>query len=169
MLLGTEVAYCVQNYEVLSRPKQHSAIDGCRLGLLAMILAVQRFREGAPRVTHEFFAGRLGLTSGEVRRILQPLAKKHLLLEDRDDEGGWLLARDPHEVRIADIFGCFGQSYEDIHATLPAETAASLDVLFERLDQLTKRQLGDLVVVDLLPLPAPPAAEPEAADEASNA
>lgn len=161
VLLGTEVAYCVQNYEVLSRPKQHAAIDGCRLGLLAMILAVQRFREGAPRVTHELFASRLGLTSGEVRRILQPLARKHLLLEDNDDEGGWLLARDPHEVRIAEIFACFSQSYDDIHATLPAETAASLEALFERLDHLTKRQLGDLVVVDLLPLPAPPAAEDE--------
>lgn len=165
VLLGCEIAYCVQNFEVLSRPKQHSALDGCRLGLLAMILSVERFRAGTPRVTHEFFAGRLGLTSGEVRRVLEPLAKKGYLIEDSDDDGGWLLAKDPHEVSVGDIFGCYDQTYDDIHEALPAETAASLDVLFDRLDEQTKRQVGQLMVVDLLPVCRPAAPAPLTAEE----
>lgn len=174
-LLGTEIAYCVQNFEVLSRPKQHSALDGHRLGLLAMILAVERFRCGTPRVTHEFFAGRLGLTSGEVRRVLEPLAKKGYLLEDSDDDGGWLLAKDPHEVPVRDIFACYDQAYDDIHGGLPDETAASLEVLFDRLEAQTQRQLGSLMVVDLLPAPRPapadgtPAAPTEAEREEAKA
>lgn len=158
VLLGTEVAYCMQNSEVLARPKQHTALDGCRLGLLAMILAVERFRGGTPRVTHEFFASRLGLTSGEVRRVLEPLAKQGYLLEDSDDEGGWLLAKDPHEVPVRDIFDCYGQSYDDIHAELPGETAAAIEVLFDRLDAQTRSQLGSLMLVDLLPVFRPPPA-----------
>ncbi len=169
VLLGTEIAYCVQNFEVLSRPKQHSALDGCRLGLLAMILAVERFRCGTPRVTHEFFAGRLGLTSGEVRRVLEPLAKKGYLIEDSDDDGGWLLARDPHEIPVADIFTCYDQSYDDIHKALPHETAASLDVLFDKIDEQTKRQVGPLMVVDLLPAVRPPGCLPGGEGAAAGA
>lgn len=167
VLLGTEVAYCMQNSEVLARPKQHSALDGCRLGLLAMILSVERFRGGTPRVTHEFFAGRLGLTSGEVRRVLEPLAKKGYLIEDSDDDGGWLLAKDPHEIPVRDVFSCYDETYEDIYGGLPEETAVSLDVLFDRLDAQTRRQLGALMVVDLLPARRPPPPAAEAAEGAA--
>jgi membrane protein len=168
VLLGTEIAYSAQNFEVLSRPNPHSALDGCRLGLLAMILAVEKFRAGSPRVTHEYFAGRLGLTSGELRRVLQPLAKKGFLLEDSDDEGGWLLAADPHAIRVKEIFTCFDQSYEDVHAGLPPETAASLEQLFGKLDAQRKRQLGELTVVDLLPVARPAAVDESQAEEAEE-
>lgn len=169
VLLGTEISYSAQNFEVLARPDPHSALDGGRLGLLAMILAVEKFRAGAPRVTHEYFAGRLGLTSGELRRVLQPLAGKGFLLEDSTDHGGWLLAADPHDIRVAEILACFDQSYEDVHAGLPAETAASLDELFGRIDAQKTRLLGEVTVVDLLPAARPrPVAEDAAADEAEE-
>ena len=167
VLLGTEISYSAQNFDVLERPDPHTALDGGRLGLLAMILAVEKFRAGSPRVSHEYFAGRLGLTTGELKRVLLPLAKKRFLVEDGDDEGGWLLSADPHDIRLTEIFSCFDQGYEDVHASLPPETAASLDLLFGEMAAQRKRQLGDLTVVDLLPV-ARPAADADGEDEAEK-
>lgn len=151
VLLGIEVAYCVQNFEMLSQPTRHTSVEGGRLGLLAMIMVVERFRAGSPRVPHESLAARLGLPSNELRRVLEPLAQRGFLLEDSDDDGGWLLAGDPYEIRVAEILGAYEPPLGEAFETLPEETAASVRLMFDKLTERKNAQLGELVVVDLLP------------------
>lgn len=151
VLLGTEVAYCVQNFEMLSQPRQRTSVEGSRLGLVAMVLVVDRFRSGSPRVAHEWLAARLGLPSIELRRVLEPLAQRGFLLEDSDDDGGWLLAGDPYEIRVAEVLGAYESPLGEAYESLPEETASSVRLLLDKLTQQKNAQLGELVVVDLLP------------------
>ena len=160
VLLGTEVAYCVQNFEMLSQQRQHSALEGSRLGLLAMVMVVDRFRAGSPRVPHEWLASKLALPSAELRRVLEPLAGRGFLLEDADDDGGWLLAGDPHEIRVAEIVAAYDQPFDEAFEALPEEAALSLQALFARLTAIGQGQMGDLVVVDLLPCQRPKVERP---------
>ncbi len=151
VLLGTEAAYCAQNFELLSQSRENAELAGHHLGIATMLLVVDRFRNGMPRVPHEYLAAKLGLASSDLRRVLDPLVRQGFLEESKAEAGGWLLARDPHEMKVEKILGAYDHSFDHALDSLPQETATTVELLFERLRQQREAQLGDLVLIDLLP------------------
>jgi membrane protein len=167
VLLGTQVAYSVQHFELLSRQRDHLGLSSDWLGLFTMVLMVDRFKRGQPMVPHQWLTTQLGLPTIEVRRVVEPLIALGILREDDGDDGGWLLARDPHEVRVAEILEAYDEPFPEGIGRLPARAAAALSELRDRLHREQRRMLAGVCLSDLVPRepvpepgPLPTATEP---------
>ena len=71
VLAGTELAYCVQNFDYMSRRGVSvGVVEGSWLGLAAMVLVTERFHRGTPITSRELLAQKLDLDAGELHGTL---------------------------------------------------------------------------------------------------
>lgn len=151
VLLGTEVTYCTQHGAALRRERRRAgASEGSWLGLVALVVIAERFRAGEPITPHEELADRLRLPTAELFVVLEPLLEGGLLREIGGDAEGFLLARDPHQLRLAEVFELYERLHWEVLEALSGELVAGLEKLRARLADVRERQTEHTVLADLL-------------------
>lgn len=151
VLLGSEVAYAIQHFRLLSQERYHAApLEGSWLGLAALIVIADRFRHGQPITPHDLLAERMRMQPEALRRVIEPLLAEKILRETEGQEAGYLLSCDPHDLTVARIFALYDGLQEEILSTLASELAVDLDKLRHRLSAercrvTAKKTLAELV------------------------
>ena len=151
VLLGTEVAYCVQNFELLVHPRRPAAAaEGSWLGLAALVVVTDRFRRSRPITPQELLAERLRLSTADLRQVLEPLLAAGFLVETRGDDEGYVLACDPYQLELETVF----ERYEDLHAevleTLPKDLGKRLETLRAGLRDARRRKTKKPTLAELM-------------------
>lgn len=136
ILLGSEAAYCMQNFSYLVHKKRPAApAEGSWLALLAMALLTDRFRHGHPVTPHEFLADMLQVDNVPLRQALEPLLESQLLGVIEGDDSGYMLGRDPHEIQVSEIFDQYEPIQQHLLSRLPEHLVPSLQELRQRLER----------------------------------
>ncbi|EEG09555.1 SUF system Fe-S cluster assembly regulator [Pseudogulbenkiania ferrooxidans] len=105
-------------------------------------------------------AGAVGVALPTASKILKTLARKALLHSLRGAHGGYLLARPPREISIAQVIdaleGPFGVTECSVAAGLcPQENACALRRHWQRIDRALRQTLDGLTLEDMTqPVPA---------------
>ncbi len=172
VLLGSEVAYCLQNYEFMSRDRRAAGpAEGSWIALAALAFVTHRFRHGDPITPHEMLAESLQLDTNELHKVLGPLLEEGILKEAGGDPEGYLLGEDPHDLRIARVFALYEGLQWQLLAPLPDRLAEGLEHLRAELRAERNRVLCDAVVAELaavVPETEEEAAVPPAVAEATT-
>lgn len=171
VLFGAEVAYAMQHLpelELYDRRGDRLEADIARkvngqvaTRLMAAIAA--GWREGRPR-THDQLARRFGLPPEAADRLLDRLRDAHLVLEVAvGDDTGYLPARPPAEITLADVFAPFRDG-DVIREAARAASDDPLDRTLDDLDMARQARLTGIALADVVPtepdpvLDAPPPA-----------
>lgn len=151
VLLGTEVAYCTQNYTYMaSRRRNTGVLEGSWLGLATLVLVLERFRAKQPITPHELLAERLSLSVADLRRAIEPLVRAELLRENLGEEDGYLLSCDPYQVTLAEVFDHYETHQWRLLDSLPDVSAQQLEDLRGRLADHRSRVVADVKLSELL-------------------
>ena len=151
ILLGSEVAYCIQHYPVLLRERRRGAVpEGSWLALVGLVVLTERFRKGDPITSHELLADRLKLPTPEVLDVLRPLVEAGFVKETGGDEDGFLLACDPYQIRLTEIFELYERDHWDVLEPLSESSVEQLEKLRVRFTESREKSAGERVVADLL-------------------
>lgn len=155
VLLGSEIAYCLQHYSALLRERRHAAApEGSWLGLVAMAVMSERLSQGEPITPHEYLADRLKLPATELLEVLKPLTAAGLVRETGGDEEGFLLACDPHRLRLTEVFELYERDHWEVLEPLADHVVAGLEKLRARLAEARHQGAGDTVLADLVDTPS---------------
>ncbi len=151
VLLGSEVAYSLQNAEYMSSQRHPAApLEGSWVALAALIFATQRFRAGNPVTPHELLAERLQLSANEVGDILAPLLQAGLLCESSGDTDGYLLACDPYQLDISTVFDLYELNHRDLLQPPPDDPTDGLEDLRSQIVTERTRQSQGVMLIDLI-------------------
>ncbi|MEO1367508.1 MAG: YihY/virulence factor BrkB family protein [Acidobacteriota bacterium] len=165
ILVGTEIAYCAQHFETMSRPRRAVAsAEGSWLALAALTLILDRFRRREPVTPHELLSARLALPTDQLRATLEPLVDAAVLREDPAGITGYLLSCDPYQTPVSDVFELYEAEQWSVVDDVPPRGHAALDRLRGRLVEARKGAVGPLLLTDLLADEAPTAGNPDPAD-----
>jgi membrane protein len=157
VLLGCEIAYVSQHFTGLTRSTQLDLrFRGPWIGLAVAIELARGLRTGRPITTDEELATRLQVRGDAIRDALEPLEKARIVQRGRDDEDqeGFLLCRDPHQVTVREVLRTFDPAVERLLAGLESGAGSSLRELDREIRARRDDQLGDRTLVDLLAEPA---------------
>ncbi len=155
ILLGSEVAYCIQHSAVMLRDRRHAATpEGSWLGIVALVVLTERFRRGEPITPRELLADQLRLPTAELAGVLEPLLAGDLIRETADTEG-FLLAGDPYQLRLAEVFELYERPHWDLLEGLSGGVAVPLEELRARLADARDQRAGEATLADLLDAPEP--------------
>jgi membrane protein len=163
ILLGSEAAYTAQHFGVLARGlHRNPPVQASWVGLAALALIARRFAQGEPILTREALADRMSLPMPELERILHPLLSRNLLRAI--DDGGYLLACDPHSLPVERVFHAYDHRARRGVELVGGEITARLEELIGevsscRADRLASLTLADLVLDRPAEPPGPPADE----------
>lgn len=161
VLLGSEVAYALQHYRLLTAPRLPvTPFDGSWIGLAALAVIADGFRHGEPITGHERLAERLQMPSVGLRSSLQPLLEAGVLRETGGDDEGYLLAADPYELRVDTVFDLYEQRHRAMLEPLPRSIAATLDELRTVLAASRSQRTGGLTLADVVRESRLPALDP---------
>lgn len=157
VLLGSEAAYTAQHFALLSRGLHtHPPVAASWVGLAALAFLSRNGREPgtAPPPSAEELASHLSLPARDLQRTLHPLLTRGLLRETAG--GGYLLGRDPGELRVEEIFDAYEHRARRSVEHIGADLRASLDRWVALLAAARAQRLGDLTLVELLEEPPMP-------------
>lgn len=113
VLIGSEIAYTAQHFRSLSHRIDHRAPpESSWVGLAALAVITRRFAAGEPIVGREALAAELRFAPPELDRAVHPLLAEGLLREAGGEEEGYLLARDPHRLPLAEIFALYERRFQ---------------------------------------------------------
>lgn len=150
VLLGTEVAYWMQNYPVLLQERRRaSAPEGSWLGVVALVYLTERFKRRDPITPHEVLADRLNLPAADLTGVMAPLVAGGLVRETTGEEEGFLLACDPYEVRLTEVLELYEEEHWKVLSALPEEVALRLQKLRVRFTESRDRQARNVVLAEL--------------------
>ncbi|MEM8995351.1 MAG: YihY/virulence factor BrkB family protein [Acidobacteriota bacterium] len=165
ILVGTEIAYCGQHFEAMSRPRRAIAsAEGSWLALAALTLVLDRFRRREPVTPHELLSTRLALPTDQLRATLAPLVTAALLKEDPAGINGYMLSCDPYRTPVSDVFELYDAEQWSVVDDAPPRGHAALDGLRGRLVEARKEAVGPLLLTDLLADEPPADGAPDPAD-----
>lgn len=160
VLFGLEVVRMIhyRDYENrLHLPATPAAVGRDELGLALMIVICRRFRHGDPPPDALLLAEETGASPHQVKELLRGLAESGYLAATAGNEPGWLPARDPAAMPVAEILGALRR-----HDTLTS--AASSPAVAAAAAVILRGQLGACASLDgvtLHDLAADDAAAPE--------
>ena len=96
-------------------------------------------------------AERLGLARRGMEPLLQTLSRAELLESVRGPRGGYRLGRPARDIRIADVLQVgLGNAEDAPDGPGGRLQAAVIDPLWAKLDELLRRQVGDMTLDVLL-------------------
>jgi membrane protein len=160
ILFGGEAAYTAQHFSLLARGlHRHPPVQASWVGLAALALIARRFNRGESDLSREALADRMSLSTGEVERILRPLAAVGFL-KVRGDHG-YALAANPEGIRVEEVLAAYDHRASRGAALVGGEIAERLEELIGRLGEGRRAALDGMTVGDLLAsrdggLPEPP-------------
>jgi membrane protein len=152
VLLGAEVAHSVQNLHSLEgldwRSGDRSGPDPVngRTAARVVVAIVRRWRTEGRATERSDLMSRLGLDEGAIERLLHRLRARGLLLEIDGDTTGYLPARAPADVTLADVLDCFRGG--DV-ALRDGPTTERLDAVLDDIDEAL-RSKGASVTLEQL-------------------
>lgn len=150
VLLGSEVAYCLQNFRYLSSPRSYlGKVDGSWIALAALAFLTYRFRQGKAITPLETLGESLQIELPHLRRVLAPSVESGILRELSGDGEGYLLAKDPHEIEIGSVLELHADQDDDLLASLPQELAERLTHFRQRLLSVRRTSAGTLTLAEL--------------------
>ena len=151
VLAGSELAYCMQNFRFMSRPRRETAtVEGGWIGIAAMVLIMDRFRRHCPFTPGEYLAERLNISTVELNKMLQPLLQAEYLQEHGPDAGGYLMSCDPYRVPLVELFEAYESQQWSILSRLPEDASVHLTELRARLVEARKTSLEGLTLAQLM-------------------
>lgn len=163
VLLGSELTYCLQHFELLLTQRLPAAqIEGRWLALAALLVVTDRTHNGRPITSHERLAERLRITPAELCQAVLPLIEHRLLAEVKGETDGYMLACDPYEVQVNEVFELYERTQLDVLEPLSENLRGSLAGLRAKLTAGRQRSAGEQTVAGLLrmePKEAPPVEE----------
>ncbi|NJL29704.1 MAG: YihY family inner membrane protein, partial [Thermoanaerobaculia bacterium] len=127
VLLGSEIAYCLQHFELLlSRRLAGAQLEGRWLGLAALLVVTSRARRGQPVTPHERLAERLRLSPTDLRQALHPMVEHRLLSESSGETEGYMLSCDPYALRVDDVLELYEKVQLEVLEPLSADISRNL-------------------------------------------
>lgn len=151
VLLGSEVTYAVQHHTALTKERRRAAApEGSWLALVALVVLADRLRDGEPITPHEHLADRLNLAPAELLGVLQPLLAGGLIRETGGDQEGFLLACDPHRLRLTEVLELYERDHWEVLELLDEDLVPGLEKLRAALADVRDKRAGKQVLADLL-------------------
>jgi membrane protein len=157
ILLGAEVAHTVQNLQHLERLDRRGRlspeneifekVNGVVAARL-LVAIVEAWIRGEKGVTRRSLASRFDLTEEAIDRIMRRLKDRDLVLEVDGDATGYLPARAPSEITLAEVFAPFRGA--DVLATRKSGSASRLDEVLHELDEQSKGLTSGVTLDELL-------------------
>ena len=156
LLLGAEVAHAAQNIRLLEQSERRGTLSleneliqrvNGAMAARVMVAISETYLAGEVAMSRQKIADRFDLSPDVVERLTQRLKDAHLVIEVAGDYTGFLPARPPGEITLAQVLGAFrgddpyarggqaqlGQVLAEIDAGAQARTQAiTLDQLVER-------------------------------------
>lgn len=165
VLLGCEAAYTAQHFRLLSQGlHRNPPVQSAWVGLAALALIARRLASGEPALTREELADRLTLPEREIERILHPLLAQDLLRPDGSK--GYLLAADPQNLPVEQVFAAYDQRARRGVSLVGGELTNRLEQLVGDVSDCRADRLNGLTLADLagehpekFPLALPPRPE----------
>ncbi|MFQ5654368.1 MAG: YhjD/YihY/BrkB family envelope integrity protein [Planctomycetota bacterium] len=151
-LVGGEIAYCLQNYEVLEREVRHRLRERRVSRPIAALLFLERIYRGfhgiVSEATPNLLATEFQMPLGEVEELIESLVQEGFLV--KKGSGGLTPARAPERVGLIDVVRVFplGSGFH-----LPAEVSAMatpLTTLLEDVGRNVEETLGRHTIADLV-------------------
>lgn len=151
VLLGCEVAFASQHFRYLALNRQEPRpADHAWTSVVALTVIARRFVEGSPTTPQAWLASRLHLPVGQLEDALLPLVEAGVLQRGGGEARHYLLARDPYQLPLEEIFGLYEPAGGGTPTALDEELAGRLEELRVELaegrsERLARRTLADLV------------------------
>ncbi len=153
VLLGSEVAYCVQHRALFLHPRASTArVDASWLGLVALVAIVDHFRVGSPIMPRSQLCAVLRMEASEVDAVVEPLLVAGRLAPSSDGEG-FLLACDPYQLPVAEVLGDYDKVPGLNLDRLSPDLVERLTTLRSALGAVRTAHLGPQTVAEIV---APP-------------
>jgi len=106
------------------------------VALRALARIVAAFLEGRPAPTAEALGEELGVPSQPVQELLEALAEQGLVASSGvEEEGTWLVARDPSRVRVAEVLETLEGRKSKLALVARTGNDRMVDRLLEALDE----------------------------------
>jgi membrane protein len=160
LLLGVEVAHAAQNIAVLERMDRRGALSLENelvrrvTGVMAarvMVAISEGYINGEKVMSRSAIADRFDLSSGAVERLTQRLEDSDLLIEVEGQYTGFIPARPPAEITLAEVLATFRA--DDSEPLVPSASRTRLDSVLRDIDANTEAKTANLTLEDLA---APP-------------
>ena len=151
ILYGAEVAYTAQHFQILARGlHRHPPMQAAWVGLAAIAVIAGRFVRGEPSLSEDELAASLQVSTFELNRILNPLLSHDLLRRTEAGEPGFLLAADPHEIRLEQIFQAYDHRARRAVQALESDLRRRFEGVVSGLATSRAGWLRETTVTDLL-------------------
>ena len=161
VLAGTEIAYCLQHFKLMSRPRRNAeVVEGSWVGLAAMVLILDRFRDREPFTPADLLAARLQISPKDLSKTLEPLIRAQLLKRHRARSEGYLLSCDPYQTPLIQLMELYETEQWDLLTALPENTAERLEALRAKLADQRRQAVGESTLAELMTNPEEDAAGP---------
>lgn len=158
VLVGSEVAYCVQNRRRLLRETAPArSCDTGWIAVAALLVIAERFGSGAPIVPRQLLAEELHLDLAAVDPVLAPLVEAGILVSSTDGTG-FILAADPHRLSLEQVFTVYDRTTDAAGLGMSPALRGRLESLRGALAEARRQRLGDLVLAKAADLDTPPLA-----------
>lgn len=156
LLLGAEVAHAAQNIRLLEQSERRGTLSlenellqrvNGPMAARVMVAVVEAYLAGAKVLSRQKIADRLDLSPDVVERITRRLKVADLLIEVEGEHIGFLPARPPNEISLAQVLAAFrGDDRDGESGRQTPLTAVLADIelgTFLRTAQITLDQLVD--------------------------
>ncbi len=157
LLLGAEVAHAAQNIRLLEQSERRGTLSlenellqrvNGPMAARVMVAVVEAYLAGVKVLSRQKIADRLDLSPDVVERITRRLKDADLLIEVEGDYIGFVPARPPNEISLAQVLAAFrGDDRDGEGSRQTPLTAVLADIELEtflRTAQVTLDQLVDL-------------------------
>ncbi|HEY8142952.1 MAG TPA: YhjD/YihY/BrkB family envelope integrity protein, partial [Kofleriaceae bacterium] len=157
LLLGAEVAHAAQNIRLLEQSERRGTLSlenellqrvNGPMAARVMVAVVEAYLAGAKVLSRQKIADRLDLSPDVVERITRRLKDADLLMEVEGDYIGFLPARPPNEISLAQVLAAFRGDDRDGEKSRQTPLTTMLSEIeletFLRTAQVTLDQLVDV-------------------------
>ena len=123
-------------------------------GLKAIFVLAGRYGEGSLSVSH--IAKKEGISTPYLEQILNALKKKGLVNSVRGPQGGYMLAKKPADIVLADLFRALeGKNFFAVSEKLTVssssdETAVANFIFWKKFEAGLQKQLSELTLKELM-------------------
>ncbi len=157
LMLGAEVAYAAQHLHLLERRERRAELSLDKEleqrvnGVVAarvMVAIVEAYLRGDKVVSRRALADRFDLSDEVIDRIGTRLKEHDLVMEVEGEHVGFMPARNPMEIALAEVLGAFRG--DDVLDANPHPKDTPLDTVLRDIEQDTRERTRNLFLDELV-------------------
>jgi membrane protein len=149
VLLGAEIAHAVQNLHHLERRQGDEDQIGGVAAARLLVAIVQSWRTGERALPRGELQARFQLTDEALDRMLHRLRDAGLVMEVEGDTEGYLPARPPDTMTLAEVLSLFRGGLGATPMRPPGAPAARLDEALADLERSTRERTAAITMDEL--------------------